>query len=250
MSVKITKSRSWVFSVCFLIALGFFMRASHADKCLIENRLCVLEELESQAAQIEQSSWRDQIYREIAKTYASDLKLDQAISFIDKIETPDTKAMTIRGIGMAAADHNLPKAEYDTLFTRLRTESEKITHPPSYAIALTYVAMAQAFANDDEGAWATAADMKNDALRHKAYGETAEIQAEKGKYAEAMKSIGFIESAAFRNKAYGHVSRILADHGYLQESYEAATNITNPYKKSQALQYVLDIQKPREVSHK
>jgi hypothetical protein len=106
--------------------------------------------------------------------------------------------------------------------------------------------MAQAFAGDDEGAWATAADMENDALRHKAYGETAEVQAEKGNHEAAMTSISKIESLAYRNKSYSLVSKILADQGLYDEAVVAANPISNAYKKANALQYILDKQKPRD----
>lgn len=221
-----------------------------APGCAIEDRACVIAALRTSADTIENTAWRDQTYRELAKTLAFDGDIDGAIALVDTIETPDTKALTIRGIGMAAADNKLPKAEYDAIFTKLRTSAEKITHPPSYAIALTYIAMAQAFAGDNEGAWSTASDMKNDALRHKAYGETAEIQAEQGDFEAAMKSIEFIKSEAYRNKTYAITSKILADRGKLNEALTAAQSVTNAYKKSLALQYVLDTQKPREVKRK
>lgn len=218
-----------------------------APACNIDDRACVVAELRAAADQIDTASWRDQIYRELAKTIAFDGDVDAAIALLDKIENPDTKALTIRGIGFAVADNKLPRAEYDAAFIKLRAAAEKITHPPSYAIALTYIAMAQAFAGDNQGAWDTAADMENDALRHKAYGETAEIQAEHGDFDAAMKSIGYIESEAYRNKAYAITSKLLADAGKLNEALKAAQKISNAYKKASALQYVLDVQKPREV---
>lgn len=213
-----------------------------APSCNIENRICLLQDLTQTAKDIDNKSWRDQTYREIAKTYAKENKINEALTFIEKIETPDTKAMTIRGIGMEAAKLSLTKEELDYIFKSLRTEAEKITHPPSYAIALTYIAMAQAFAKDNQGAWNTAADMENDALRHKAYGETAEIQAENGDFKSAKISIQKIESSAYRNKAYSTVSNILSDKGQYQDAYNAAQAITNAYKKSQAIQYLLDMQ--------
>lgn len=216
--------------------------------CTIQDRLCILKSMQDTAANIDHISWRDQTYREIAKTYAFEGEVDTALALIDKIQTPDTKAMTIRGIGMTIADKNLSRESYADTFTKLRAKAEQIDHPPSYAIALTYIAMAQAFAGDDEGAWKTAQDMGNDALRHKAYGETAEIQAEQGKFEEAMKSIGFIDSTAFRNKAYATVSKILAERSFLEESLRAAQHIDNPYKKATAMQFVLDTQKPREAT--
>ena len=229
---------------------------AQASTCSINDRPCIIENLEETAATIENKSWRDQTYRELAKTLAFDGKNKEAIALIDKIETPDTKAMTIRGIGMAIAESKQSREKYLETFIALRAKAEKITHPPSYAIALTYIAMAQAFAEDNEGAWKTASDMKNDALRHKAYGETAEIQAEKGNFEAAMKSIGFIESEAFRNKAYAIVSKIFTETKnedevpiYLEEALGAAEAISNPYKKAKAIQNILDTQKPREMPH-
>ncbi len=237
------------FGLNLLFSIGLLLSLSpktQAGQCLIENRNCIINQLESSADQIDKKTWRDQTYREISKTYAFDGDIDKAIALLDKIESPDTRALTIRGIGMAAASNKLSQKTYDDVFTKLRTAAEKIQHPQSYAIALTYIAMGQAFAGDNDGAWKTASDMENDALRHKAYGETAEIQAEKGNFEAAMTSIGFIQSAAYKNKAYGHISKILADNGKLQASYNAAESITNPYKKAVAFQYILDTQSPRE----
>ncbi|MCD8497754.1 MAG: hypothetical protein LRZ85_06540 [Alphaproteobacteria bacterium] len=218
-----------------------------ASPCQMDDRVCVLKQIEETAEAIDNKSWHDQTLRELAKTYAFEGDTDKAISLIAKIQTPDTQAMTIRGIGMAAAGNELSQEQYDELFAKLRKAAETISHPPSYAIALTYIAMAQAFAEDDEGAWKTAADMENDALRHKAFGETAEIQAERGDFDAAMHSIEQIDSEAYRNKAYNIVAKLLADRKLFQEALNAAANITNAYKKAETMQYILDIQKPRAV---
>lgn len=226
------------------VLVGFFGQSAGA--CEVANRACMLKELQSSADAIDKDSWKDQAYRELAKTLAFDNDIDGAVAVLNKISNPDTKALTIRGIGMAAADNDLSAEAYGAIWKTLRAEAEKIKHPPSYAIALTYIAMAQAFAGDNAGAWATAASMQNDALRHKAYGETAEIQAEKGDFSAAMKSIEYIDSVAFRNKAYATVSKILADGEELQAAYDAAKKIDNSYKRAAAIQYILDVQKPRE----
>lgn len=210
--------------------------------CGVDNRACVLKLLRSTAFEIKENRWRDQTLRELAKTYAADGEIDTAISIIPDIDSNDTKAMTIRGIGMEAADLNYTDIQEAEVFQKLRVAANKIEDPPSYAIALTYIAMAQAFAGNNDGAWATAADMENDALRHKAYAETAEIQAENGDFDAAMKSIGFIESEAFRNKAYAIIAKIFADRGLMQQAYDAAMANTNAYKKAQNLQYILDKQ--------
>lgn len=220
---------------------------SQIGTCEIKDRGCILEQIVKTSEDIENAAWKDQTLREAAKTYASDSQFDMALSLIEKIETPDTKALTIRGIGMALASLEFSEEEKTDIFNKLRIEAEKIEHPPSYAITLTYIAMSQAFAGDNEGAWKTASDMENAALRHKAYGETAEIQAEKGDYKSAQISIEKIDSAAFKNKAYTIVSKILADKELFLDAYESAKRITNPYKRAQSLQYILDIQKPRET---
>jgi hypothetical protein len=235
-------------SIILAAALAVPARADEAP-CKLDDRACVLNDLQASADKIDNVAWRDQTYRELAKTLAFEGREDDAIALIDKIETPDTKAMTIRGIGMAVADKHYYPEHNEAIFQKLRVSANKITHPPSYAIALTYIAMSQAFAGDNEGAWKTASEMENDALRHKAYGETAEIQAEKGDAASAMKSISMIDSPSYKNKSYETVAKILADGKKLDEALAAAQAITEPYKKAEALQYVLDAQKPRELPH-
>ncbi len=232
-----------------LLSLGVQAQENHTI-CMIEDRACLLDLLDHTAEKIEKRSWRDQTYRELAKTRTFEGDLAGALAIIPKIETPDTQAMTIRGIGMALATQELEKDAYNSAFIQLRAVAETIEHPPSYAIALTYIAMAQAFAGDNEGAWKTAGDMKNDALRHKAFAETAEIQAEAEDFEAAMISISKIESEAFRNKAYTIISKILANRGKLGEALASAVKISNAYKKSKALQYILDKQKPRDVERK
>ena len=235
------------FALIIIICILIFNNDAQANDCSAEDRTCLLNALKSEAALIKEQTWKDQVHRELAKTLAFDGKFTEAISIIDDISRADTKAMAIRGIGMAAADINLNEEEYKNLFNSLLEKASSIEHPPSYAIALTYIAMSQAFAGDNEGAWQTAKKMENDALRNKAYGETAEIQAEAGDAKSAMKSIAFINSASFRNKAYATTSKILADRNLLENSLQAALKIENPYKKAQAIQHILDIQKPREV---
>lgn len=211
-----------------------------AAACRANDKPCILKELETLAPGIDNKSWRDQTYRELAKSYTHDNNEDAAIALIAKIETPDTKAMTIRGIGFAAADHNWDKARYDTLWAKLSAEAKKIDHAPSQGIAWTYIAMAQAFAKQDAEATKTALAMENEALRHKALAENAEIQAERGDFTAAMASIGHIGSASFRNKAYRIVAKIFTEDDRLQEAYDTAAKIDNPYTRGQALQAILN----------
>ncbi|MCK5373686.1 MAG: hypothetical protein KAJ40_00230 [Alphaproteobacteria bacterium] len=253
------KAKSFLpFFLFFLSLIGtivffFPQTTSHAQTteqqekpCSSIQRNCLIDEIITLAANIEKTSWRDQTYRETAKTLAFDGIFDKAVSLIEKIETPDTRAMTIRGIGMMLAAHNYPIEELNKKFSILRIKAENIQHPPSHGIALTYIAMAQAFAKDDEGAWKTCAEMKNIALRNKAYGETAEIQAERGDFNAANTSIKNIKTTSYRNKAYETTSRILSDKGLYEDALKAATAITNSYKRTQTIQYMLDKQKPRE----
>lgn len=215
-------------------------KAQLSADCSGESTDCLFGKLESATAKIENERWRDQTYRELAKLLASDAQTDRAIAQLSNITNPDTKALTIRGIGMnAATDADLAPEAYDALYARLRAEAEKIDHPPSYAIALTYIAMAQAFAGDDDGAMETALSMENDALRNKALGESAEIQAERGNLPAAFESIAAIDDAAFRDKAHGLVSKIFADQGKFDEAYQAAKKIRNDYQNAQAVLYIL-----------
>ncbi|MFP4098101.1 MAG: hypothetical protein ACLFP8_00130 [Alphaproteobacteria bacterium] len=214
--------------------------------CSAAQRDCLIDKMITLTAQIENTAWRDQTYREIAKTLAFDKKFDQAVALIDKIETPDTRAMTIRGIGMTLAEYENSTEDLARKFAKLHIKAGEILDPPSQGIAMTYIAMSQAFAKNYEGAWATCEKIKNTALRNKAYAETAEIQAEYGDFEPARKSINLIESTAFRNKAFEIISKILANNRHYEQSLKAAMSIANTYKQTQAIQYILDQQKPRE----
>jgi len=234
---------------CFVLSAPYPAHSEESPKdpaCTAKNRVCLVDEMITLAADIKNKAWQDQTFREIAKTLAFDGRFDKAVSLIDKIETPDTQAMTIRGIGMMLAAHNYNAEELSNKFSALHNKAKQIKHPPSHGIALTYIAMSQAFAGDDKGAWKTCAMMENVALQNKAYGETAEIQAERGNFKAAQKSINNIQSNSFRNKAYETISRILSENGLYDDALSAATAITNSYKKALAIQYLLDKQKPRE----
>ncbi len=226
-----------------LIALIYSPLAATAQEentCRATDNICMTTHLISLAKSIEKDSWRDKTYREIAKTMAADGRAIEAIPLIEKIINPDTKALTIRAIGMEAAMANkIP----DALFAKLHAEATKITDPPSFGIALTYIAMAQAYAGDDAGALETAKSMTNDSLRHKAYGETAEIQAEQNKFQQALHSVSMIESQSYKNKAYKNVSRIFSTSKQYQHAYDSALNIINPVMQAEAIQFILDTQR-------
>lgn len=200
-----------------------------------------MDEILQLSEKIEDSAWRDKSLRELAKSYTHEGYEDKAIALISKIQNPDTKAMTIRGIGFAAADNKWnDKVRYENLFKNLTTEANKIEHKPSNAIAYTYISMAQAFAKDDIGAMATAKLMTNEALRNKAYGEAAEIQAERNEFNTAMQSIEAINNVSYKNKAYGNVALIFVKQGSLDHAYATAGKITNPSAKAQILQKIVN----------
>ncbi len=231
-----------IISALFLFALSPTAQALAEDKtaaCNGTDTPCLMKVLEDTTDTISEERWRDQTYRELAKLLAREKQIDHAIVVLNKIKNPDTVALTIRGIGMNAVDAALTPAEYNDTFTKLRAEAEKIQHPPSYAIALTYIAMAQAFAADDAGAMKTALSMENAELRNKALGESAEIQAERGDLTAATQSIAAIDDPAFRNKAFGLISKIFANQEKYGESYEAAQKINNNYQSAQAVLYLL-----------
>ncbi|MBI2234770.1 MAG: hypothetical protein HYU57_07310 [Micavibrio aeruginosavorus] len=217
--------------------------------CSATDTACLMPALEALTAAVTETSWRDQTYREIAKLYMAKGDAARALAILPRIESPDTKALTIRGIGMAAAHRDMSPDDLRALFTALRAEADKIAHPPSHGIALTYIAMAQAFAKDDAGAFATAKSMTNGALRHKAFGESAEIQAERGDLKPALESLAAIDSESFRNKAHLTVARIFADKGQYDHAMATAAKITNSYQRSQAVLYLLAKQiTPEEVT--
>lgn len=230
-------------SALFILAAPAAALAVGEEKvptCTAMDRPCLMRQIQALTPGIEQSEWRDQTYRELAKTYAYEGQTDKAIALIPLISKPDTKAMTIRGIGMAAASLKWPASKYGTLFAKLTAEAAKITDTSANGIALTYIAMAQAFAGDDNGARKTAAAMTNAALRNKAYGETAEIQAERGDFKQAMLSLDAVNASSFRNKAYDTVSKIFLDRAMVNEAYACAMKIDNAFLKAKSIQRILN----------
>lgn len=220
-------------------------------QCVATNKSCVMDEIFQISQEINNPAWRDKALRELAKSYTYEGDEAKALNLIHQVEKPDTKAMTIRGIGFAAADSKWKNDKrYQALFKNLTIEANKIKHEPSYAIAHTYIAMAQAFAKDDKGAMITAKAIRNEALRNKAFGETAEIQAERGDFNKAMASIAAINSTSFRNKAYGTIAGIFIKEKRIGEAYAAAHKIDNAYSKAQVLQKIVNFDNNEETLKK
>lgn len=230
-------------AILFFIILAPHPAWAEADsRCLITDRPCLLKTLKTVTSEIEDVRWRDQTYREVLRHLAATAHIDDALDMIGHVENPDTRAMTIRGIGMEIARMDMDEDQRHDFFQRLMSAAETIEHEASHAIAYTYIAMAQAFAGDNEAALRTANTIENTALRNKAHAEAAEIQAERGDITALMTSIDAIDDAAFRNKALYDVSRILATQRRLEDALDTAYNITNPYQQAQAMLHILEQQ--------
>jgi hypothetical protein len=232
------------FIFCLVLLASGLARAEDAAPCPSASaRDCITTHMLKDAEGIYDTAWRDQAYRDLAGSLTYDKKIDQAIALVEKIQNPDTQAMTIRAIGMAAALYGKDSPQQMKItFMKLKKASDVIRDTSAHAIAETYIAMAQAFAGLDDDAWVTASAMKNTALKHKAYGETAEIQAERGDIDKAMASITKIETASFRNKAYQTVAEILIKKQMFDQALKAASGIDNPTKRVDVMQDILHAQ--------
>ncbi len=231
------------------LSTGLWANAAYsapANCTSASDRACIANRILADADSIIEETWRDQTLRNAASSLTYDGRIDDAIALIPKIKNPDTKAMTIRAIGMAASlyGHDTP-VTLRAIFIKLDKAARTITQPDANAIAYTYIAMAQAFGGLDEDAWVTAASMSNAALKHKAFGETAEIQAERGDLAAAMKSIGYIDIDSYRNKAYQNVAEILIKNTRYDDALAAGQAISNPMKRAQVLQAILRMQEEK-----
>ena len=221
--------------------------AAGAESCAkATDRACVIARILEDSGSITDASWRDQTLRDTAASLTYDGRIDDAVALVGKITNPDTQAMTIRAIGMAAALYgHMDAPALRVMFGKLAKAATAITQPDAQAIATTYIAMSQAFAGLDADAHATAAAMTNAALRHKAYGETAEIQAERGDLPAAMASIAEIDAASYRNKAYANVADILIKKDRFDDALTAAQAIDNPAKRAQTLLAILKAQEEK-----
>lgn len=245
----------------WIISASFFLLGAHAhaestglEACAPTARACLLDALEDRADRIGEDRWRDQTYRDLAKLRMHEGQTDQALALIEKVKNPDTRAMTIRAIGMEASSRTrgekMDEDALSALFAQLHAHAARIDHAPSKGIALTYIAMAQAFAGDHTGALETAKGMENAALRNKAHAENAEIQAEQDNLEAAIISIEAIDDAHFRDKAHMLVAKIFADSGRVADSLSAARRIRDAYQQSQALLYLLGRDMPKEEKDK
>ncbi len=225
--------------------------AAAASACADADRVCMISELQATLPEITEKSWRDIAYRELIKLLAQEGRTTEAITLIDQITNPDTQALSIRGIGMAAAEINLTPQAMTELFTALRKRADAISQPAPREIAYTYISMSQVFARLDKDAKTTADAITNPALKHKALGEMAEIQAERNDGPAALQTLSEIEDAPYRNKASRTVALLLADRSLFKDAYLVTRGMTNPTLKAEALQYILTKQKPpASATHK
>jgi hypothetical protein len=232
------------FAVLFFFAFVMpSVNAQDSNICETVNTACLNSVIPSTIEGITEPRWRDFANRDYAIATAFDGDIDGAVEIIMKIENPDTKAMAIRATGMALAIHkDLSDVEYRAIFKKLDGAAATIDHEGARDIAYTYIAMAQAFAGLDQDATETTKAMVKPELKYKAFGETAEIQAQRGDFEAAMRSISMINSTAFKNKALGLVSNIFLKQDDYDRAFEAASQITNPTKKAGAYQKILDAQ--------
>lgn len=220
-----------------------------AHSCDVSDYPCMLTELHDAAQNVNDVKWRDKLYREIAKLYTITQDSASALAVLDQIQSADTKALAIRGIGFAAADHGYSPAALNTLFTKLHEKAKTIEAQASREIALTYIAMPQARAALDQDALITANMIQTDALRNKAHAENAEIQAERGDLDAAARSIAEIDDAAFKDRAYRLVSKIFTQQKNFEKAQHAAYKIENDYDRANALLELMAKQiVPEEVS--
>lgn len=227
--------------ISFIFCSIFSVSKSYAEDtaCPDASRSCALSVLEKTVKSIEDERWRDRALRELAKSYASNNQAGAAIPLIALIQNPDTKALTIRGIGMNAAELGLGHSVYKDLFSKLDGEAQKIEHEASQAIAYTYIGMAQSYSGLDDDAIETALAMDNPALQNKALGEIAEIQAAHGKADLAFKTLVLIKDFSFRNKAYRVVSKIFAQEKQYKHAFDASMLNENLTSRAESLQSLL-----------
>lgn len=201
----------------------------------------LISTLGNEIQNIQEPRWRNFAYRDFAESLAFNGDIDAAISIIDKIDSQDTKAMTIRAIGMVLAIHkDLNDDTYRMIFDKLADKATTIEDEGARDIAYTYIAMAQAFAGLNDDAIKTTVAMVNPALKYKAFGETAEIQAERGDFESAIKTINLIDSISFKNKSLETISKIFVEQNSLKKAQILANQITNPTKKASAIQTIFN----------
>ncbi|MBI1326758.1 MAG: hypothetical protein GC136_03850 [Alphaproteobacteria bacterium] len=208
--------------------------------CAVVDNACMAKYMAELAKVIQEKDWHDKVLREAAKFMTAAGMWQESLNLIPQIYNEDTKAMTIRGIGMALADKNLQQPELIAAFEKLMQAATTITTEASNAVAVTYVAMGQAEAGLGDEALKTAALMTNAALRNKAYGEIAETHAKKAHFADIPKALAKIDDLSFKDKYAHRCVEVLTSSHHIEQAVETAKLISDPYKKASALGLVLE----------
>ncbi len=237
----------------YFLAFTFFLitSAQAADApplCASGDNTCLFTALQNATKNIDNDRYRDQTLRDMSKLMIHEKNFPAAIDLFHQIKSADTKAMTLRGIGVATAETDFLESDKKNIYTNLIEAAEEITEEDSRVIALRYVAKGQALAGFDDDAHATMRMIDNRSQRDKAFEEIAEVQAKQDKLGEAVKSIAAIESPPYRDRAYGAISKIFVHKENYESAIKTAQMIETPYNRAQALLLILTAQiTPAEV---
>lgn len=223
---------------------SFIAEASEEDpladtQCANDDPACLIKDLHESIAKIADFHWRDQVLREVAKALTEKGYPELALRIIEQVENQDTKAMTIRGIGVNTAKLSMPDDQKTYIYNQLKVAANNLSDAPSKDIAFRYIAKGQALAGFDAEADKTVDAVKDTSQRDKAYEEIAEVQAAQAKLDNVMETIARIESPSYRDRAYGAASKIFIKNGQIDPALKLAYKIETPYNRAQALLLVM-----------
>ena len=201
---------------------------------------CAGAALDKLIPQIYNTRWRDQSFREQAKILIRHGSVDKAMSLLPQISNEDTKALTIRAIGIGMAELPLAPAAQNEYFDTLHKQAMTISHTGSQEIAMTYIAIAEASAGLFERALTSARTLRTNSLRNKSYQEIAEVLSAKGDTDNSFAALNLIDDPSFRNKAYGVIAAVFIKHGQLAAALQFAEHIEDPYIKSNSFLNIMN----------
>ena len=224
-----------------LLVLG--AQATHARDTACEKPLqaCLLHDLQAAITKIDKQTWTDRALRDYARVQTELGDVDPALRAEEKIDTPDTRAIAIRGIAIAVAESDRDAPLKTRIFAKLDQHAKALEHAPSRAIARTYIAKARAIAGRDRAAYQIAAKIDNTDMRNKAYGAIAEAQARQGRIKAVMTSLGKVDDTGYRNRQYKTTAKMLADGGDMKAARRLANAIEgNAVLRAGTLQALLN----------
>ncbi len=233
-------------NIVYILTLAFLSFvpdafADGADGNCYDDNACISSLLEETLENLENKSWRDQGYRDLAEMYVLQNRPGEALNAIAKINNPDTRAMAIRKSATAVSEIEVTDPEKTIMFEMFEQASKAIQHHPSMEIALTYLSIAMAEAGLFEEAVNAVPDITNVSLRNKAYAEIAEVQARHKNGTLAIQNIKKIETESFRNQAAKRVAGVLAEHNDFKSAVQITEIISNSAHKAAALQGILGL---------